>query len=78
MKDKNTETDVFIDSINDKVCRLLVGSDSKIIDVPLEFFPAGAKEGDWFSMSLMPRPDLAAKSKNETKDLLDSLGDICK
>jgi hypothetical protein len=78
MKDKNTETEVFIDSINGKVCRLLAGSDSKIIDMPLEFIPAGAKEGDWFSMSFTLRPDLAEKSKNETKDLLDSLGDICK
>jgi len=78
MKDKNTELEVFVDSINGSVCRLLVGDDNKAIDMPLEFLPVGVKEGEWLMMQFVPRPDLAEKSKCDTKDLLDSLGDICK
>lgn len=66
---------IFVDSIDDDMCRILVGDSAVPADFPLILLPAGACEGDFFLITITPRPDLKKRAGEETLKLLEDLGD---
>jgi len=65
---------VFVDSICGDYCRLLLTPGGIQMDMPLEVMPAGTSEGDWFSLTIEPRPELRTKKTEEIDAILKKLG----
>ena len=64
---------VFMDSINGKKCRLLIGKKAFAAELPLSLLPKGTSEGDWLILTLESSPELRTSAESETRKLLDSL-----
>jgi hypothetical protein len=72
---KNKSEIIFVDSIDDDMCRILVGDSAVPADFPLLLLPDGACEGDFFLITITPRPDLKKRARDESLKLLEDLGD---
>ena len=66
---------IFVDSIDDDMCRILVGDSAVPTDFPLLLLPAGTCEGDFLLVTITPRPDLKKQAIEESIKLLEDLGD---
>ncbi len=64
---------IFVDSVNGKKCRLLIGKRALVAELPLSLLPKGTSEGDWLILTLENSPELRASAESETKELLNRL-----
>ena len=64
---------IFVDSINGRKCRLLIGKKALTAELPLSLLPKGTSEGDWLIITLENSPELKVSAERKTKELLDKL-----
>ncbi|NLX85059.1 MAG: DUF3006 domain-containing protein [Synergistaceae bacterium] len=64
---------IFVDSINGKKCRLLIGKRALVAELPLSLLPKGTSEGDWLILTLENSPVLRASAEKETEKLIAKL-----
>lgn len=59
--DHSRRTEIFIDAIEDGLARALSGEDAAAFELPIDWLPAGTREGDWLTLTVTrsapPRPD---------------------
>jgi len=67
--------EVFVDSINDGICRLLIGVQSVAVDMPLSFLPKEAKEGSRYLLKFTDLPYSYDSNRKEINKLLSSFHD---
>lgn len=72
MESKN-ET-VYVDSVSEGICRLLIGDGAKEVTMPLEFLPEGAQEGDLLTMTFALDTGRTRQAKAEIETLAAELG----
>ncbi|NLX74756.1 MAG: hypothetical protein GXZ13_02745 [Synergistaceae bacterium] len=73
MREKGIE--VFVDSINDGVCRLLIGVQSAAVDMPLNLLPKDAREGSRYLLKFTDLPYNYDSNRQEIDKLLSSFHD---
>lgn len=61
--------EAFVDSINNGVCRLLIGVQSTPVDMPLHLLPVGTSEGSRLLIKFTELP----KENNSNKRKIDEL-----
>ncbi len=66
---------VFIDSINENTCKLLIGEKGIPVEMPAIFLPKGSSEGDWLYMTFELSRELGSKNEETIKNLLDKIVD---
>jgi hypothetical protein len=70
---KNLSEPVFIDSIDCGICRVQMRDGDLSFFMPLSCFPDGAREGDWFRLTLEEAPDLKDEARSDIEELLSDL-----
>ena len=74
VRTKNVEHICCVDSISDKIVKLLIGADGKKAQIfPLELFPDGIKEGDWLRLTINIDKNATEKGKQDVADLYKEL-----
>ena len=64
---------VFVDSINEEVCTLLIGKNAFSADLPAQMLPRGTSEGDWLIMTLQKSERLKRSYRRYLEGLLEKL-----
>lgn len=64
---------VFVDSINEEICTLLVGKKAFSLNLPLQMLPKGTCEGDWLIMKLQKSERLKRFHRRSQQKLLQKL-----
>jgi hypothetical protein len=65
----------FVDQINEGLVTLLLGEDESVrITIPVEWLPAGVREGQVLKLAFHIDLESTDKAKKQTKDLFDKLG----
>lgn len=64
---------VFVDSINEEICRLLIGKKAFSVDLPVRMLPRGTSEGDWLIMTLQRSERLKRSYRRSLEELLEKL-----
>ncbi|MEG1798608.1 MAG: hypothetical protein RR214_00335 [Synergistaceae bacterium] len=65
-------TEVFVDSVNGKICRLLIGKAADEIHVPLAYLPKGSREGTKLLLTFETSCD-KNKDQAEIDELLSNM-----
>lgn len=69
---KRTEI-AFVDSIGEKIARVLIGGRSTPVELPKTCLPKEVQEGDWMSVSFELLPEMRERNKQRVKKLLEAL-----
>ena len=64
---------VFVDSINEEICRLLVGKKAFSAELPARLLPKGTSEGDWLILKLQRSERLKRTHRRSMGGLLEKL-----
>ncbi|MDY9921166.1 MAG: hypothetical protein U2P59_05025 [Synergistota bacterium] len=64
---------IFVDSINEEICTLLVGKKAFSVDLPAQMLPRGTSEGDWLIMTLQKSERLKRSYRRSLEGLLEKL-----
>lgn len=64
---------IFVDSINEEICTLLVGKKAFSVNVPAQLLPKGTSEGDWLIMRLQKSERLKRAHRRLVSGLLAKL-----
>lgn len=64
---------IFVDSINEEICTLLVGKKAFSVNVPAQLLPKGTSEGDWLIMRLQKSARLKRAHRRSVSGLLAKL-----
>ncbi|MDY0284382.1 hypothetical protein SDC9_118826 [bioreactor metagenome] len=64
---------IFVDSINEEICTLLVGKKAFSVDLPARILPRGTSEGDWLIMTLQKSERLKRSYHRSLEGLLEKL-----
>lgn len=64
---------IFVDSINDEICTLLIGKKAFSVNLPAHLLPEGTSEGDWLIMSLQKSERLKRSCRRDIEELLKKL-----
>lgn len=64
---------VFVDSINEEICTLLIGRKAFSAELPARLLPGGTSEGDWLILRLQRSERLKRAHRRSTVGLLDKL-----
>lgn len=71
-------TKLYVDSINNDICRLLLGDGPRCVNLPLNCLPDGTQEGDMLRMTMVQMSRERELAKKDVKKLLTSLGNDLK
>ncbi len=61
-------TEVFVDSVNGNICRLLLGENADEINIPIEYLPKGTAEGAALTLTFEK-----SSEKNRDREEIDEL-----
>lgn len=75
MREKGLKT--FVDSIDNGVCRLLIGAKPTPVEMPLHLLPMGTEEGSTLLIKFLKLKDTNNANKNKIDELLRSFHDEC-
>ena len=64
---------VFVDSINEEICTLLVGEKALSVNLPARMLPRGTSEGDWLIMTLQKSERLKRSYRRSMERLLEKI-----
>ena len=64
---------IYVDSINEEICTLLVGKKAFSVDLPAQLLPRGTSEGDWLIMTLQKSERLKRSYSRSLEGLLEKL-----
>ncbi len=64
---------IFVDSINEGICTLLVGKKAFSVDLPARILPRGTSEGDWLIMTLQKSERLKRSYRRSLEGHLEKL-----
>ena len=64
---------VFVDSINEEICTLLVGKKAFSVNMPAQLLPKGTSEGEWLIMRLQTSERLKRAHRRSVSGLLAKL-----
>lgn len=64
---------VFVDSINEEICTLLIGKKAFSVDLPVRMLPRGTSEGDWLIMTLQKSERLKRSYRRSMERLLEKI-----
>lgn len=64
---------IFVDSINEEICTLLVGKKAFTVNLPVQMLPRDTSEGDWLIMRLQKSEKLKRSHSRSLEKLLEKL-----
>lgn len=64
---------IFVDSINEETCTLLVGKKAFPVNLPVQMLPGGTSEGDWLIMRLQKSERLKKSYRRTLHEILQKL-----
>jgi hypothetical protein len=73
-KSENPKLKVFIDRVEDEIATLVLYDNDKVhFNLPAEYLPEGAKEGDHFQLTFKKDKESRYADKKKADDLLKEL-----
>ena len=64
---------IYVDSIKEGICTLLVGKKAFSVDLPAQLLPRGTSEGDWLIMTLQKSERLKRSYRRSMERLLEKI-----